>query len=105
LIITKANSFGITETYLKASGKMIHWMVFVRKKWLFYDLFILTLFGDSIDNMFWNDEDRYECEFQDNSFFKKEMKDSSTLHESSIQMNYLKRCPYLIDLNSYFFFY
>jgi len=49
---------------MKASGKMANSKVEVRKKWLIYDLFILTLFDDSIGEWFGNNGNRYEGEFK-----------------------------------------
>ena len=50
---------------MKASGKMVNSKVEVRKKWLIYDLFILTLFDDSIGEWFGSNGNRYEGEFKD----------------------------------------
>jgi len=45
---------------MKVSLKMAYSMAKVRNKWFIYDLFILTLFDDSIGKWFGDHGDRYE---------------------------------------------
>ena len=64
-MVQKVSGSGMMETDMKVSLKIIDSMAKVRKKWLLYDLLILTLFNDSIGKWFGNDGKRYEGEFKD----------------------------------------